>query len=319
MAGAPRRRGCARLPDVVILGAQRGGTTSLFDWLAMHRSVAPSTTKEVHYFDRFYANGERWYRAHFPLKGGSRLAMEATPYLLFYPPRPAAGGRRTSRPRRGSSCCCAIPCSAPSRSTGTRVGCRPRTNRCRWRSPSRTSAWPGRTRSCSAGGESFAHRNFSYKARGHYAEQLRRWFAVIDRDRILVMESEELCERAVGARPCPGLAGVGGPRRALSFQQRCAPGPTRGASRRRGAAPALRPLQRGPVRICWARGCGSTEAPVTSTGGPGPPPTWPRRARRAPSTARGPGRPGARASRARPRRRPLGPAAASSSGVRRGW
>ena len=76
------------LPDVVILGTQRGGTTSLFDWLAIHRSVAASTTKEVHYFDRFYANGEHWYRAHFPLKGGSRLAIEATPYLLFYPLAP---------------------------------------------------------------------------------------------------------------------------------------------------------------------------------------------------------------------------------------
>ncbi len=49
-----------------------------------------------------------------------------------------------------------------------------------------------------AGGESFAHRNFSYKARGHYAEQLRRWFAVIERERFLVMESEELFDDPSG-------------------------------------------------------------------------------------------------------------------------
>ncbi len=43
-----------------------------------------------------------------------------------------------------------------------------------------------------AGEESFAYRNFSYRARGHYAEQLRRWFDVVDPARVLVMESEEL-------------------------------------------------------------------------------------------------------------------------------
>ena len=87
MARRPRPD-CARLPDVVILGAQRGGTTSLFDWLATHPSVAPSTTKEVHYFDRHYANGERWYRAHFPLKAGAAPGDGGHPVPAVLSPGP---------------------------------------------------------------------------------------------------------------------------------------------------------------------------------------------------------------------------------------
>ena len=48
-------------PDFVILGTQRGGTTSLYQWLSRHRGVAPASRKEIHYFDLNYAKGEAWY------------------------------------------------------------------------------------------------------------------------------------------------------------------------------------------------------------------------------------------------------------------
>ena len=38
-------------PDFVILGAQRGYTTSLFRWLSSHPSVAPPSKKEIPYVD----------------------------------------------------------------------------------------------------------------------------------------------------------------------------------------------------------------------------------------------------------------------------
>ncbi len=183
--------GLRTLPAVVILGAQRGGTTSLFDWLATHPSVAPSTTKEVHYFDRHYANGEHWYRAHFPLKLVPRLSMEATPYLLFYPPAPgrvAADLPPTTRfivllrdpvQRAISQYWHSRRLHAEDEPLATALSLE-------------EERLAGQDAIVAAGGESFAHRNFSYKARGHYAEQLRRWFEVIDRDRFLVMESEEL-------------------------------------------------------------------------------------------------------------------------------
>jgi hypothetical protein len=61
------------LPDFLIVGAAKGGTTSLFDWLCEHPVVARPTTdgrlrKELLFFDYQYDRGTEWYRTHFPLE-----------------------------------------------------------------------------------------------------------------------------------------------------------------------------------------------------------------------------------------------------------
>ena len=83
------------LPDFVIVGAQKAGTTSLFAYLAQHPRIAEPSSKEVHYFDYNYHRGENWYRGHFPLKsemaewaeaaGGPMLTFEASPYYMYHP------------------------------------------------------------------------------------------------------------------------------------------------------------------------------------------------------------------------------------------
>src|SRR3954467_12596217 len=55
------------LPDFLLIGAAKSGTTTLHAWIAAHPDVAPPTTKEIHYFDYSYYRGEDWYRTHFPL------------------------------------------------------------------------------------------------------------------------------------------------------------------------------------------------------------------------------------------------------------
>lgn len=54
------------LPDFLIVGVAKGGTTSLCSYLNEHPFVAPAARKEVHFFDYQYSLGEDWYRAHFP-------------------------------------------------------------------------------------------------------------------------------------------------------------------------------------------------------------------------------------------------------------
>lgn len=85
---APRRR----LPDFLIIGAMRCGTSSMYKYLSYNPSVAGSLRKETEYFTRQYGQGEQWYRAHFPLalgpQGRRRLAFEATPDYLFDPRAP---------------------------------------------------------------------------------------------------------------------------------------------------------------------------------------------------------------------------------------
>ena len=85
-------------PDFLILGAQRGGTTSLFRYLEQHPDVLASTRKELHYFDYQFERGPLWYRGHFPLasrraahlRSGRPLLLtgEATPYYLACPQAP---------------------------------------------------------------------------------------------------------------------------------------------------------------------------------------------------------------------------------------
>lgn len=85
------------LPDFLILGAQKSGTTSLFQYLMQHRQIGSGFKKEVHYFDWNYTKGPSWYRAFFPTRRfvarktrllGRYLCGEATPYYLFHPAVP---------------------------------------------------------------------------------------------------------------------------------------------------------------------------------------------------------------------------------------
>jgi Sulfotransferase domain len=57
-------------PSFLIIGAQKGGTTSLYRYLEEHPSVAGAFAKEVHFFDNHtrdykYGKGMQWYRSHF--------------------------------------------------------------------------------------------------------------------------------------------------------------------------------------------------------------------------------------------------------------
>ena len=81
------------LPSIVIIGAQRSGTTSLHSWLCSHPKVAPFLSKEVHYFDGAYERGERWYRSKFPISLGGQVHVDASPYMLFHPLAAERAGR----------------------------------------------------------------------------------------------------------------------------------------------------------------------------------------------------------------------------------
>jgi hypothetical protein len=95
------------LPEFLIIGAKRGGSTSFYYDLLQHPQVAAlfprpdwlpvkqRATKGVHYFDLFHDRGERWYRSYLPSSRSRRrqaqrigdrvLTGEASPYYLFHP------------------------------------------------------------------------------------------------------------------------------------------------------------------------------------------------------------------------------------------
>ena len=76
------------VPQFIIIGTQKGGTSSLFYYLKTHPQIKRSIKKETHYFNKFYENGQKWYLAHFPAKSKSYITGEATPDYLFHPDTP---------------------------------------------------------------------------------------------------------------------------------------------------------------------------------------------------------------------------------------
>lgn len=86
------------LPDFLIIGAARCGTTSLYKYLIQHPNIAPATGKEVYFFDKKYSKGLNWYRSFFPFKSKTIfssnsiekkiLTGEATPRYLYHPHSP---------------------------------------------------------------------------------------------------------------------------------------------------------------------------------------------------------------------------------------
>jgi hypothetical protein len=87
------------LPDFVIIGAAKSGTSTLWAWLTGHPHVVGATRKEVEYFSFRYNRGADWYRHHFPLEserarfaaenGRPHLTGEASPFYLPHPLAPA--------------------------------------------------------------------------------------------------------------------------------------------------------------------------------------------------------------------------------------
>ena len=86
------------LPDFLIIGVSRSGTTSIYNYLTMHPNVIPAFRKEIHYFERNFHRGINWYKSFFPTQLYKYIIRfilkrriitgEATPGYILYPSLP---------------------------------------------------------------------------------------------------------------------------------------------------------------------------------------------------------------------------------------
>jgi len=208
---AGRNPGRGRLlPDFVIIGAAKAGTTSLFDWVSEHPFVTPACRKEVHYFDYNSYRGEDWYRGHFPLgserevfaaeHGRGFLAFEASPsYISHYwaPERlkrtlPAAklivALRNPVERAHSQFQMSRLENEEPLDDFAAAVAVEDQRlgpERARMLADPNYNSWPI---GC-----------WSYLMRSRYAEQLERWFALYERDRFHFVTLEEMADDAQSA------------------------------------------------------------------------------------------------------------------------
>jgi hypothetical protein len=78
------------LPDFVIIGGKKCGTTFLYHLLGQHPFVQPAASKELHFFDAlFEQESVEWYRQCFPAprweNGRRTITGEASPYMANRP------------------------------------------------------------------------------------------------------------------------------------------------------------------------------------------------------------------------------------------
>lgn len=82
------------LPDFLIIGAERSGTTWLYERLREHPGVYMPADKEVHFFNEYRSDGTRnrnyefgleWYSQLFAPAGPQQVRGEATPMYLHCP------------------------------------------------------------------------------------------------------------------------------------------------------------------------------------------------------------------------------------------
>jgi len=82
------------LPDFFVIGVVRSGTTSLFHYLNQHPNIAGASYDELGYFDDNYHLGISWYKSLFPTiftkkriekEHGKFLSFDDTPFYIYNP------------------------------------------------------------------------------------------------------------------------------------------------------------------------------------------------------------------------------------------
>ncbi|MFO1405038.1 MAG: sulfotransferase domain-containing protein [Azonexus sp.] len=71
-----------RLPDYLIIGSMKCGTTILNDFICKHPDVVPAKQKEIHYFSMHYDRGIDWYGDFFREAPADKLVGDASPTYM---------------------------------------------------------------------------------------------------------------------------------------------------------------------------------------------------------------------------------------------
>jgi hypothetical protein len=170
----------------MVIGAQKAGTSALFDYLGEQPDIAVSEVKETHFFDDesldWAAPDYGLYHRRFPAADG-RLRLEATPIYVYWP-------NSLERIRAYNPAARLI---LMLRDPVARAWSHWRMEYARGAETS-PFAWcirQGRQRLFAA--EPWGHhREFSYVERGFYGEQVERLFSLFPRDQVLLLRAEDL-------------------------------------------------------------------------------------------------------------------------------
>jgi hypothetical protein len=184
----PPPRGSA-LPNLIIIGAQKCGTSGLHYYLSLHPEVSMSTPKELNFFiaERNWGRGRDWYSRHFD--PSARCRGEASPNYTAFP-------QHVGVPERMAGVVPDAKLIYIVRDPLERIAAHYVHNYAKRREK-------GDLR------QTLLHPNTSYVARSRYFNQLQRFLEHYDRGQVLVIENCELRDqRAETLRRVFEFAGI---------------------------------------------------------------------------------------------------------------
>lgn len=194
--------GLRTMPTFQVAGVQRSGSSSLYEYLVNHPSVGRAAVEEIHYFDNNYQRGIDWYRGHFPTRawasvserrtGASMICGEATPYYLAHPL--AIGRLALTLPDSKLIVVLRDPITRAYSHYNHEIALGAETlsfSEALDREPERLEGEVERMLADPTY-YSYPHQQYSYVARGLYAEQLERLYESFPREQVLVIYSHDL-------------------------------------------------------------------------------------------------------------------------------
>lgn len=188
------------LPDFLIIGAQKCGTTSLYSYLLQHQNVSPAFEKEVRYFNDHYENGVNWYKAHFPTNfyknimsrrdGATLITGEGEPSYL---PNPIV-------PQRAFDLKPSVKLIVMLRNPADRAFSHYQHRFSREREvrtfedvvkADKEKLKNGWGKLPTGDYKSLGHLHYSYLPRGIYVDQIKCWMAVFPKEQFLIIRAED--------------------------------------------------------------------------------------------------------------------------------
>ena len=183
-------------PSYLIIGGQKCGTTSLYNYLIQHPNLIAASEKEIHFFSTNYHKGDQWYKTHFPRTKafGNKtnvITGEASPYYIFHPHSPARVRKklpdvkiiamlRDPVERAFSHYKHHVKLKVEPLTFADAIKAEPERLMCEWDKMVKNEDY-----------DSYNLQMYSYLARGVYVDQLKRWLDYFPREQFLILQSED--------------------------------------------------------------------------------------------------------------------------------
>lgn len=164
--------GIGALPNLIVIGAQKCGTSGLHYYLGLHPEITMSSPKELNFFiaERNWGRGVEWYRRHFD--AGASIRGESSPNYTAYP-------HHAGVPERMHSLVPDARLILLVRDPVERIAAHWVHNYAKRREKGTLA-------------ETLLHPNTSYVNRSKYAMQLERFLEHYPQERVLVFQQSEL-------------------------------------------------------------------------------------------------------------------------------